>query len=81
MAKSRHRYFGDQLDGIARELSKLAIACDIKMFEPGMAECGKTQPIRPVGRLKRPSVERPGANACPVQASHRLREKRAAVAA
>jgi len=36
VAKSRHRYFGDQLDGMARELSKLAIACDIKMFEPGM---------------------------------------------
>jgi hypothetical protein len=53
VAKSRHRYFGDQLDGIAQELSKLAIACDIKMFEPGMAErilkndasvCGRSNP-------------------------------------
>ncbi|MGI9342045.1 MAG: hypothetical protein ACR2QV_04305 [Gammaproteobacteria bacterium] len=53
MAKTRHRYWGDQLDGMAHELSKLAIACDIKMFEPGMAErilkndenvCGRSNP-------------------------------------
>jgi hypothetical protein len=53
VTKFKHRYFGGQLDGIARELSKLAIACDIKMFEPGMAErilknddsvCGRRNP-------------------------------------
>jgi hypothetical protein len=53
MAKFKHSYFGNQLDGMAQELSKLAIACDIKMFEPGMAErilkndasvCGRSNP-------------------------------------
>ena len=38
MSKSRHRYWSDQFDGIARELSKLAIACDIEIFKPGTAE-------------------------------------------
>lgn len=38
MAKSRHRYFVDQIDGIAHEISRLAVACDITIFEPGMAE-------------------------------------------
>ena len=43
----------DQIHAIAAELSKLAIACDIKMFEPGVAErilkddgsvCGRNNP-------------------------------------
>ena len=38
MSKSRHRYWSDQFDNIAQELSKLAIACDIEMFKPGTAE-------------------------------------------
>jgi hypothetical protein len=38
VSKSKHRHWSDQFDGIARELSKLAIACDIEMFKPGTAE-------------------------------------------
>jgi hypothetical protein len=38
MGKSRHRYWSDQIDAIAHELSRLAIACDIEMFQPGAAE-------------------------------------------
>ena len=38
MNKSRHRYWNDQIDAVARELSKLAIACDIELFVPGQAE-------------------------------------------
>ena len=53
MAESKHRYFVDQFDAIAREVSKLAIACDITIFEPGIAEkilkndssvCGRQNP-------------------------------------
>jgi hypothetical protein len=38
MERPRHRHITDQIDAISRELSKLAIACDIKIFEPGSAE-------------------------------------------
>ena len=38
MTESKYRYFVDQFDAIAREVSKLAIACDITIFEPGIAE-------------------------------------------
>ena len=53
MPPSKHRYFVDQIDGLAHELSRLAIACDIEMFVPGNAErilrnddsvCGRKNP-------------------------------------
>jgi len=53
MGKSRHRYFADQFDALAREMSKLAIACDIELFVPGNTErilrnddsvCGRKNP-------------------------------------
>jgi hypothetical protein len=53
MAGSKHRYFSDQFEGIARELSRLSIVCDIEILEPGMAErildndesvCGRKNP-------------------------------------
>jgi hypothetical protein len=53
MAPSRHRYFVDQIEGLAHELSKLAIACDIELYVPGNAErilrnddsvCGRKNP-------------------------------------
>lgn len=53
MTKSRHRYWSDQIDAIAHELSKLMIACDIPLGDPGLAErvlknddsvCGKSNP-------------------------------------
>ena len=31
-------YWGRQIDGLAHELSKLAIACDIELGRPGLAE-------------------------------------------
>jgi hypothetical protein len=34
----KNRYWSDQIEAIARELSMLAIACDIPVFEPGIAE-------------------------------------------
>lgn len=48
-----HKRLTDQIHAVAAELSKLAIACDIKMFEPGVAErilkdddsvCGRKNP-------------------------------------
>lgn len=33
-----HTYWGRQIDGLAHELSKLAIACDIELGTPGLAE-------------------------------------------
>ncbi len=37
--KQQHsRYFTDQFDNIAHEVSKLAIACDIDFFAEGVAE-------------------------------------------
>jgi hypothetical protein len=53
MNESRDSRLADQIHAIAAELSKLAIACDIKMFEPGVAErilkdddgvCGRNNP-------------------------------------
>lgn len=53
MSKTKPRYWSAQFNGIARELSKLAIACDIDMFKPGTAErilhnddsvCGRRNP-------------------------------------
>ena len=53
MTKSKHTYFAGQFDGLAREISKLAIACDIELFVPGNAErvlrnddsiCGRKNP-------------------------------------
>ena len=53
MAEFKHTYWGRQIDNIARELSKLAIACDIELGRPGLAErilknddsvCGRKNP-------------------------------------
>lgn len=53
MAKSRHRYWSDQIDAVAHEISKLAIACDLELFRPEIAEsvlknddkyCGRKNP-------------------------------------
>lgn len=53
MGDYKHTYWGRQLDGIARELSVLAIACDIELGRPHLAErilkgdesvCGRTNP-------------------------------------
>jgi hypothetical protein len=53
VAKFKHSYWGRQIDGIARELSRLAIGCDIDLGKPGLAErilkndesvCGRKNP-------------------------------------
>ena len=53
MAKFKHTYWGRQLDSLAQELSRLAIACDIELGSPGLAErivrndetvCGRSNP-------------------------------------
>ena len=53
MSKHKHPYFGRQIDGIAKELSRLAIACDIELGKEGLAErilkndesvCGRKNP-------------------------------------
>ena len=53
MAEFKHTYWGRQIDSLAHELSKLAIACDIELGSPGLAErilkndatvCGKANP-------------------------------------
>jgi hypothetical protein len=53
LTEFKHRYWGRQIDGIARELSRLAIACDIELGKPGLAErilkndesvCGRKNP-------------------------------------
>lgn len=53
MTEHKHRYWGRQIDGIAQELSKLAIACDIELGKEGLAErvlkndesvCGRRNP-------------------------------------
>ncbi len=38
MAEHKHKYWGRQIDGIAQELSRLAIACDIELGKEGLAE-------------------------------------------
>lgn len=53
MTEFKHTYWGRQIDSIARELSRLAIACDIELGKPGLAErilkndesvCGRKNP-------------------------------------
>ncbi len=53
MAEFKHTYWGRQIDSIARELSRLAIVCDIELGRPGLAErilqndesvCGRSNP-------------------------------------
>lgn len=53
MAEYKHKYWGRQIDNIARELSRLAIICDIELGKPGLAErilkndesvCGRKSP-------------------------------------
>jgi hypothetical protein len=34
----KHTYWGRQIENLAHELSKLAIACDIELGKPGLAE-------------------------------------------
>ena len=38
MTEFKHTYWGRQIDSLARELSKLALGCDIELGEPGIAE-------------------------------------------
>ena len=38
MSEITRNYLGDQIHAVAREISKLAIACDIDIFDPGVAE-------------------------------------------
>ena len=38
MAKFKHAYWGRQIDALAHELSILAIACNIELGRPGLAE-------------------------------------------
>jgi hypothetical protein len=53
MTEFKHTYWGRQIDNMARELSKLAIVCDIDLDKPGLAErilkndesvCGRKNP-------------------------------------
>jgi hypothetical protein len=53
MADFKHTYWGRQIDSLAHELSRLAIACDIELGKPGLAEriikndasvCGRKNP-------------------------------------
>jgi hypothetical protein len=53
MAEFKHTYWRRQIDGLAHELSKLAIVCDIELGRPGLAErilkndesvCGRSNP-------------------------------------
>ena len=53
MPEFKHTYWGRQIDGLAHELSILAIACDIELGKPGLAErilknddtvCGRRNP-------------------------------------
>ena len=37
MSELTHTYYGRQIDSLAQELSKLAIACDIELGKPGLA--------------------------------------------
>ena len=38
MTEFKHTYWGRQIETIAHELSRLAIACDIELGQPGLAE-------------------------------------------
>jgi hypothetical protein len=53
MNDPKHPYWSRQLDNLAAEMSRLCIACDIKMLEPGVGErvlkgdetvCGRKNP-------------------------------------
>lgn len=53
MTEFKHTYWGRQVENLAHELSKLAIACDIELGRPGLAErilkndasvCGRKNP-------------------------------------
>lgn len=53
MGEFKHTYWGRQIDSVARELSRLAIVCDIELGKPGLAErilkndesvCGRRDP-------------------------------------
>lgn len=53
MTEFKHTYWGRQVDNLAHELSRLAIACDIELGTPGLAErilkndegvCGRKNP-------------------------------------
>jgi hypothetical protein len=53
MTELKHTYWRRQIDNVARELSKLAIVCDIELGQPGLAErilkndesvCGRKNP-------------------------------------
>ena len=53
MSKHKHPHFGRQITGLAQELSRLAIACDIDLGRDGLAErvlkndesvCGRKNP-------------------------------------
>lgn len=53
MTEHKHKYWGRQIDGIAQELSRLAIACNIELGKEGLAErilkndesvCGRRNP-------------------------------------
>jgi len=60
MSKYKHTYWGRQIDGLAHELSRLAIVCDIELGRPGLAErilqsdesvCGRKNP-KAFGQLR-----------------------------
>jgi len=38
MTDVKHRYWHRQIDGLVREISKLSIACNVKLLEPGNIE-------------------------------------------
>ena len=53
MAEFKHSYWGKQVDALGREISKLALVCDIQLDQPGLAErilknddsvCGRKDP-------------------------------------
>ncbi len=53
MSNPKHSYWSGQLGNLVAEMSRLCIACDIKMLEPGVAErilkgdqsvCGRKKP-------------------------------------
>ena len=53
MTLKKHRYWSDQIEAIAREVSRLAVACDIDFFDESVGErilknddsvCGRKNP-------------------------------------
>jgi hypothetical protein len=68
MKSPTRNFLGDQIDAVVRELSKLAIACDIKLPDPEAAEkilrgddsvCGRKNPK--AFRLRQQAVDEMGA--------------------